>query len=326
MICFDSYIIDQQEVAGANMIWKDCICGKDRIKAAAAAVLLAAVLVLPGCGADKAGTVYKPSHQEEDLYIDVTAVQALEESREEKEPPEAEITDSGYTITQIDESDVYPPKETDENGDPLPAWLVNYAVRISNRGSDRALVQPTIVARAMDEYGSRISSSRKTVRTYVLADQEIAVAGDMVVRGQKPAQMEFAAECVDPEEFYPTEEELNMPAGDSYSASDVVVEVMDEYAHSAPSAGRESSEGLSKGYFRLGELPVLSGRIRCDSGEDQEAFVTILYLNGDRILGGETGRVMIPGGKDALYSFSAAGPIPEELDNYEVSAFSIAHY
>ena len=50
------------------------------------------------------------------------------------------------------------------------------------------------------------------------------------------------------------------------------------------------------------------------------------YTVMNEILGGETGRVMIPAGKEAFYTFSAPGPIPEETDQYEVSAFSIARF
>jgi hypothetical protein len=304
---------------------KSCRPGAS-IPAGITTAILAGVLVLSGCGGPKAGTVYEPSRQEEDLSIDMTAVEAARLERENKELPQAEITESGYTVTEIDESDVYPPVKTDDNGNALPAYLVNYAVRISNKGNDRAMIRPTIVVRVNDANGERISKSSKTFRTYILPDEEIAVAGDMIVHGAEPSQITFTAECEDPEVFYPTEEELRIPGGDSYSASDVTVEVLEEYAQKAPSAGRESSEGMSKGYFRLGELPALSGRISCNSGEDREAFVTILFKDGDEILGGETGRVMIPAGKEAFYTFSAPGPIPEDTDQYEVSAFSIARF
>ena len=299
---------------------------KRSFSALAAVILAAGILALSGCGGPKVGTVYEPAHQEESLYVDMTAVQAQEQEKEEKEVPQVEIIDSGYTITQIDESDVYPPVKTDDNGNPLPAYRLNYAVRISNKGSDKAMIRPTIVVRAMNLNGERIGKSRKTFRTYVLADEEIAVAGDMIIRGENPAEILISAESEDPEDFYPTEEELRMPGGDSYSASDVLVEVLEEYKDNAPSAGRKNSDGLAEGYFRFGELPALSGRIRCNSTEDQEAFVTILFKDGDRILGGETGRVLIPAGKEAFYTFSAGGPVPDETDNYEVSAFSIAHY
>ena len=291
-----------------------------------AVILTAGMLVLSGCGGPKPGTVYEPSHQEENLYVDMTAVRAQEQEKEEKELPQVEIIDSGYTITQIDESDVYPPVKTDDNGNALPAYRLNYAVRISNKGNEKAMIRPTIVVRAVNMNGERIAKSRKTFRTYVLPDEEIAVAGDMIIRGEYPSEIQFSAESEDPEDFYPTEEELRMPGGDSYSASEVLVEVLEEYKDQAPSAGRENSEGLAEGYFRFGELPALSGRIRCNSTEDQEAFVTILFKDGDEILGGETGRVMIPAGKEAFYTLSAGGPVPAETDNFEVSAFSIAHY
>ena len=299
---------------------------KGSFSAWTAAILIAGMLVLAGCGGPKAGTVYEPAHQEESLYVDMTAVQAREQEKEEKELPQVEIIDSGYTITQIDESDVYPPVKTDDYGNPLPAYRLNYAVRISNKGNDKAMIRPTIVVKAMNLNGERIGKSRKTFRTYVLPDEEIAVAGDMIIRGENPSEIIISAECEDPEDFYPTGEELNMPGSDSYSASEVLAEVLEEYKDKAPSAGRENSEGLAKGYFRFGELPALSGRISCTSTEDQEAFVTILFKDGGEILGGETGRVMIPAGKEAFYTFSAGGPIPSETDNYEVSAFSIAQY
>lgn len=303
-----------------------CSRTRSAVSAGISGLILAGVLVLAGCGGPKAGTVYEPARQEEDLYIDLTAAEAEAREKEEKELPEAEITETGYSITEIDESDVYPPVKTDDNGNPLPAYLVNYGVRISNKNSDLAMIRPTIVVTARDENGEKITRSRKTVRTYILPGEEIAVAGDMIVRGERPSEMDFYAESDDPEDFYPTEEELRMPGGDSYSASDVVVEVLDEYSEKAPSAGRESSAGLAKGYFRFGELPALSGKISCTSGEDQEAFVTILFRDGDEILGGETGRVMIPAGKEAFYTLTAAAPIPDDTDNYEVSAFSIAAY
>ena len=300
--------------------------GKESASVWTAVILAAGMLVLSGCGGPKAGTVYEPSHQEESLYVDMTAFQAQEQEKEEKELPQVEILDSGYTITQIDESDVYPPVKTDDYGNALPAYRLNYAARISNRGSDKAMIRPTIVVKVMDVNGERIGKSRKTFRTYVLPDEEIAVAGDMIIRGENPSEISITAESEDPEDFYPTEEELRIPGSDSYSASDVMVEVLEEYKDKAPAAGRESSEGLARGYFRFGELPALSGRISCNSTEDQEAFVTILFKDGDKLLGGETGRVMIPAGKEAFYTFSAGGPVPAETDSYEVSAFSIAHY
>ena len=117
-----------------------------------------------------------------------------------------------------------------------------------------------------------------------------------------------------------------MPSADSYEAGEVRVRVLPEYEEGAPSAGRKNSAGLSQGYFYFGELPELSGTISCSSGSDQEAFVTILYRDGDRILGGETGRVMIPAGRKASYVLTAAGPVPEGTQSFEVSAFSIAQY
>lgn len=290
------------------------------------AVLLTVLLILSGCGEPEAGTVYEPANREENLYIDLTALEAEEEIKNNRELPEAEITDSGYTVSEIDESDVYPPKKTDSQGNRLPAYMVNFAVRISNKGNDSAMVFPTVIAKAKDMNGDTITSYRRTIRTYILPDEEIVYAGDMIVRGEKPSDIRFSAECDDPEDFYPTEEELRMPRTDSYSASDVTVEVLEEYKDKAPSAGRESSEGLAKGYFLFGELPVLSGKIRCNYSENHEAFVTILFKNGENILGGETGRVMIPRGKEAFFSFSSTGPLPEGTDNYEVGAFPIAGY
>jgi hypothetical protein len=148
----------------------------------------------------------------------------------------------------------------------------------------------------------------------------------MTVRGEMPDRVSFSAVSEDPDNYYPTEEELNMPSADSYEAGEVRVRLLPEYEEEAPSAGRKSSEGLSQGYFYFGELPELSGTIRCSSGKDQEAFVTILYKDDDRILGGETGRVMIPAGRKASYVLTAAGPVPEGTQSFEVSAFSIAQY
>ena len=290
------------------------------------AVFLTVLLILSGCGEPEAGTVYEPAKREENLYIDLTAMEAEKEMKNNREPPEAEITDSGYSISEIDESDVYPPKKTDEQGNRLPAYMVNFAVRISNKGNDRAMINPTVIAKAKDMNENTIASSRRTIRTYILPDEEIVFAGDLIVRGERPSEVRFSAECDDPEDFYPTEEELQLPRTDDYRASDITVEVLEEYKDRAPSAGRVSSDGLARGYFLFGELPVLSGKIRCDYPGDQEAFVTVLFKNGDNILGGETGRVMIPKGKEAFYSFSSTGPLPEETDNYEVSAFPIAGY
>ena len=139
--------------------------GKGSASVWTAVILAAGMLALSGCGGPKAGTVYEPSHQEENLYVDMTAVQAQEQEKEEKELPQVEILDSGYTITQIDESDVYPPVKTDDYGNALPAYRLNYAARISNRGSDKAMIRPTIVVKVMDVNGERIGKSRKTFRT-----------------------------------------------------------------------------------------------------------------------------------------------------------------
>lgn len=76
--------------------------GKGSASVWTAVILAAGMLVLSGCGGPKAGTVYEPSHQEESLYVDMTAFQAQEQEKEEKELPQVEILDSGYTITQID--------------------------------------------------------------------------------------------------------------------------------------------------------------------------------------------------------------------------------
>ena len=295
----------------------------------AAAVLLTGVLLslsLQGCSKPQAGTVYGPADQEENLYIDVTAQEAAAEEQENRELPEARISDSGYTITKIDESDVYPPRKTDEEGNPQEAWLVVYAVRISNSGNDRAMIRPTVTAVAANADGDTLYSSKKTIRTYVLPGDEIAFASDMIVRGEMPESVWFSVRSEDPQDFYPTEEELDMPSSDSYQAGSVSVRLDPAYEQKPPSAGRKSSEGLSKGYFRFGELPELSGDISCSRNTDQEAFVTVLFRHGDVLLGGETGRVMIPAGKSARYVLTAAGPIPENTDNYEVCAYSIAQY
>lgn len=300
---------------------------KRKYLTAAVCVLLFSALLLPGCGkGPETGTVYGPADSEENLYIDVTAEEAKKLEEEEKELPEAKIVDSGYTITEIDESDVYPPKKTDEYGNILSAYLVDFAVKISNEGNEQAMIWPTVKAVAYDSNGNIISEDKRTVRTYVLPGDVIAYGSEMTVRGEKPDRIEFSAVSEDPESYYPTEEELNMPFSDSYQASEVTVQVAEEFAEKAPSAGRKSSEGLSEGYFYFKELPELSGTISCSADHDQEAFVTVLYKDGDEILGGETGRVMIPAGKDASYVFTAAAPIPEDTESYEVSAFSIASY
>ena len=253
-------------------------------------------------------------------------MEAQKEAEKEKQLPEAGITDSGYTITEIDESDVYPPKKTDENGNPRPAWLIDYAVRISNEEGESAMIRPEVTVEALDRDGNVVAKSTRTIRTYVLPGDEIAYASDMTVRGDRPETVRFYARSGDPEAFYPTQEELDMPATDSYEAGEVRVSVLEKYRDEAPSAGRKSSPGLAKGYYRFGELPELSGEVRCDSGEDQEAFVTILYRDGDRILGGETGRVMIRGNETAKYVLTAAAPIPEGTEGFEVCVFSIAEF
>lgn len=299
---------------------------KKMIPRTAAALLIGILLSLQGCAKPQAGTVYGPADHEENLYIDVTAQEAAAAEQENRELPEAGIRDSGYTITKIDESDVYPPKKTDKDGNPLEAWLVDYAVRISNSDNDRAMIRPTVTAVAADADGNTISTSKKTIRTYVLPGDEIAFASDMIVRGEKPSSVWFYARSEDPQDFYPTEEELDMPSSDSYRAGTVSIRVLPAYEQQVPSAGRKNSEGLAKGYFRFGELPELSGDIACSRDTDQEAFVTVLFRHGDILLGGETGRVMIPAGKTARYVLTAAGPIPEDTDSYEVCAYSIAQY
>ena len=246
-------------------------------------------LLLTACGkGPEAGTVYGPSDSEENLYLNLTADEAKRLEEEEKVLPEAEIIDSGYTITEIDESDVYPPKKTDDSGKALPAYLVDFAVRISNEDNDRAMIWPTVKVSAIDSNGNVITEQEKKIRTYVLPGDVIAFGSDITVRGEKPSRIRFTAYSEDPEKFYPAEEELNIPFSE--------------------------------------ELPELSGTISCTSGNDQEAYVTILYRDGDEILGGETSRVMIPAGKTASYVFTAAAPIPEDTQSYEVTAFSIAAY
>lgn len=295
--------------------------------AACVIILSAALCLLEGCAkGPQAGTVYGPSGVEDEFYLDLDEAEAREAAEEDKELPQIEIADSGYTITQIDESDVYPPKKTDDDGNRLPAYLVDFAVRLSNKGNDRALIRPLVTVEALDSYGNTISTSTKTILTYILPDDEIAFASDMTVRGEEPAEIRFYAEGEDPEVFYPTEEELDMPASDQYRTGDIQVRVLPDYEDTAPTAGRTNSVGLSKGYFRFGEVPELSGTISCTREEDREAFVTVLYMDDDRILGGETGRVRIPAGKDASFVLSAAAPIPEGTDRFEVQAFSIAQY
>ena len=84
---------------------KGLLCGN------AVLLVLLCLALLTGCSkGPEEGTVYGPSDSEENLYLDLTAEEAENLEREQKELPEAEITDSGYSITQIDESDVYPPK------------------------------------------------------------------------------------------------------------------------------------------------------------------------------------------------------------------------
>lgn len=300
---------------------------KRPILSAAACALLFGALLLSGCSkGPKEGTVYGPSDAEENLYLDLTAEEIKEQEEKEKELPEAEIIDSGYTITEIDESDVYPPKKTDDDGNALPAYLVDYAVKISNEGNELAMVWPTVTITAYDSYGNEISESQKKIQTYVLPGDVIAFGSQMTVRGDKPDRIAFSAVSEDPEKYYPAEEELKMPSSDRYQAGKVKAETAKEYEEKAPSAGRKSSEGLSDGYFYFKELPALSGEISCSSNTDQQAFVTILYKDGDEILGGETGRVMIPAGKTASYVFTAAAPIPKDTESFEVSAFSIADY
>lgn len=289
--------------------------------------LLLGALVLTGCGkGPEAGTVYGPSDSEENLYLNQTAEETEGLEEEEKTVQEAEIIDSGYTITEIDESDVYPPKKRDEYGNVLSAYLVDFGVRISNEGNERALVWPTVKVTAYDSNGNTITETERKIRTYVLPGDVIDYGSEITVRGEKPAGVRFTVFSRDPEAFYPSEEELNIPPSDSYQAGEVTVRVAEEYKENAPSAGRKSSEGLSEGYFYFEELPELSGTVSCSNDSDQEAFVTILYRDGDEILGGETGRVMIPAGKTASYVLTAAGPIPESTESYEASAFSIADY
>lgn len=293
----------------------------------ACGLLAACLLLLTSCSrGPQPGTIYGRADSEDNLYVDLTAMEEEEEERKEKELPEVEITDSGYTVSEIDESDIYPPKKVDDYGNRLPAWQVVFAVRLSNREGETALVRPEVIAVAEDAYGNTISSTTKTVLTYVLPGDEIAFASDFTVRGEYPDHVTFYAEAEDPEDFYPTEEELQMPPSDSYEAGEVKVRLLSAYEDAPPSAGRKNSEGLAKGYFRLGELPELSGEIRCDTGEDQEAYVTVLYRDDDRILGGETGRVRIPAGQTAGYVLTAAAPVPDGTDSFEVCAFSIAEY
>lgn len=319
-----SYIIHvcEQEVMTTSMHRR-----KRPMISAALCALLSGLLLLSGCGkGPEAGTVYGPADSEENLYLDLTAEEQKELEEKEKEPPEAVIIDSGYTITEIDESDVYPPKKTDDYGNALPAYLVDYAVKISNEGNELAMVWPTVRVVAYDSYGNKLADSNKKIQTYVLPGDVIAFGSQMTVRGEKPDSIAFSAVSEDPENYYPAEEDLKMPSSDSYQAGEVRAETAKGYEETAPSAGRKSSDGLADGYFYFKELPALSGEISCSSDTDQEAFVTILYKDGDEILGGETSRVMIPAGKKASYVFTAAAPIPEDTESFEVSAFSIPDY
>lgn len=314
-------------ISGSGRRGSGSFCRKELPFGSAVLLILLTLALLTGCSrGPEEGTVYGPSDDEENLYLDLTAEEAEKLEREEKDLPEAAIIDSGYSITQIDESDVYPPKKTDDYGQALPAYLVDFAVVLSNEGNDLAMVWPTVTAVAFDSYGNELSRVDKTIRTYVLPGDRISFGSEMTVRGELPDRISFSAVSEDPDNYYPTEEELNMPSADSYESGEVRVRVLPEYEEQAPSAGRKSSEGLSRGYYYFGELPELSGTIRCSSDQDQEAFVTILYRNGDQILGGETGRVMIPAGKKAYYVLTAAGPVPEDTESFEVSAFSIAKY
>lgn len=299
---------------------------KPILPSALCAFLLGAIF-MTGCGkGPEAGTVYGPSDREDNLYLDLQAGEESPEEEDQGERIEAEIIDSGYTVSEIDESDVYPPKKKDEYGNPLPAYLVDFGVRISNEGNERALVWPTVKVTAYDSNGNTITETEKKIRTYVLPGDVIDYGSEITVRGEKPDRVSFTAYSQDPENFYPTEEELKIPSPESYQTSEVTVRVAEEYKDRAPSAGRKSSEGLSKGYFYFEELPELSGTVSCSDDSDREAFVTILYRDGDEILGGETGRVMIPAGKTASYVFTAAGPIPQDTTSYEVTAYSIADY
>lgn len=299
---------------------------KVRFTAVICSLFFGALLLTACRKGPEAGTVYGPSDSEENLYLNLTADEAKRLEEEEKVLPEAEIIDSGYTITEIDESDVYPPKKTDDSGNAMPAYLVDFAVRISNEDNDRAMIWPTVKVTAVDSNGNVITEQEKKIRTYVLPGDVIAFGSDITVRGEKPSRIRFTAYSEDPETFYPAEEELNIPFSDSYQTGEVTVRVAEEFEEDAPSAGRKSSDGLPDGYFYFKELPELSGTISCTSGNDQEAYVTILYRDGDEILGGETSRVMIPAGKTASYVFTAAAPIPEDTQSYEATAFSIAAY
>ena len=301
--------------------------GSFHVCALVSALLIVTAALLTGCGkGPEAGTVYGPADKEENLYLDLTAEEAKSLEEKEKELPEAEITESGYSITEIDESDVYPPVKTDDYGSALPAYLVDYAVKISNSDNDLAMVWPTLTVTAYDDNGEELSKVQKTIRTYILPGDEIYFASEMTVRGRTPARVRFTAVSEDPETYYPTEEELNMPPSDNYMTGEVSVRILPEYEEETPSAGRKNSEGLAKGYFSFGELPELSGTVSCSWDKDQEAYVTILYRKGDEILGGETGRVMILAGMEASYVFTAAGPVPEGTETIEARAFSIAEY
>ncbi len=67
---------------------------KNGVIARTAVLLIGILLSLQGCGKPQAGTIYGPSDQEENLYIDVTAQEAAAEEQENRELPEAMIRDS----------------------------------------------------------------------------------------------------------------------------------------------------------------------------------------------------------------------------------------
>ena len=315
-------------------IFRAPVCGRHgrrripRIPCLTGLAVFLMLALLTGCGKGPApGQVYGPSDSEENLYLDGQSEENTKTEDEEENLLSVEIDETGYTVTQIDESNVYPPKKTDDYGNALPAYLVDYAVKISNEDSDTALIWPVVTVSAYGSDGRMISSAKKRINTYVLPGDEIFFGADMTVRGEEPQRIEFTAQSTNPEDFYPTEEELKMPSSDKYKAGEVSADVLEEYEKDAPAAGRKNSQGLSEGYYYFRELPMLSGTVSCASDTDEEAFVTIVYRSEDgEILGGETGRVMIPAGKEASYVLTAAGPVPKDTKTFEVNAFSIAEY
>ena len=79
-----------------------------------------------------------------------------------------------------------------------------------------------------------------------------------------------------------------------------------------------------KAILKAGRVAV-DGKVEKDNGKKVDPSKQVITLDGE-ILGGETGRVMIPAGKEASYVLTAAGPVPKDTKTFEVNAFSIAEY